>query len=159
MRKNKDDLKQAPDVAPSEGSENRDTLSPSHWQGEPLPKGHEDQTQDVGFDQRGAGRARQYGRAGAYGQHHNEQERRPARGDVRPDDSLRDALHDAFGQSGVDLDAVVITVNSGVVQLKGQVADRDEKYLLERLAAKCSGIVSVKNQLEFGSSSSDDAGV
>lgn len=156
MQKNKDDLKQAPDVAPSEGSESRDTLSPSHWQGEPLPKGDDDQTQDVGFDQRGAGRARQYGRAGAYGKHHNEQERRPTRGDVPPDDSLRDALVDAFDRSGVNLDAVIIAVNSGVVQLEGQVADRDEKYLLERLAAKISGIVSVKNRLEFGSSSPDN---
>src|SRR5690554_4797433 len=124
MQKNKDDLKQAPDVAPSDGNENRDTLSPSHWQGEPLPKGGDDQTQDIGFDQRGAGRARQYGRAGSYGKHYNEQERRPTRGDVPPDDSLRDALVDAFDRSGVNLDAVIIAVNSGVVQLEGQVADR-----------------------------------
>lgn len=50
----------------SDSPANRGDLSPSHWQGEPLPHGHEEQTQDIGFDQRHAGRAkqRQYGRAG-----------------------------------------------------------------------------------------------
>lgn len=157
MQQNNDKLGKDPDDATTDERDNRDTLSPAHWQGEPLPKGHDKQTQDVGFDQRGAGRARQYGRAGAHGQRHNEQERRPARGQVPPDDSLRHAVLDAFGQSGVDLGAVVITVNDGAVQLDGHVATRDEKYLLERMAAKCPGIITVDNRLEVASPSSSDA--
>ena len=156
MPKDNEQNKQGTDVAPSEGAENRDTLSPAHWQGEPLPQAQEGQTQDVGFDQRGAGRARQFGRAGTHGQRHNEQERRPARGQVPPDDSLRHDVQEAFGQSGVDMDAVAVHVDDGIVQLTGHVANRDEKYLLERMAAKCPGIIKVDNRLEVAASSSGD---
>lgn len=156
MPKDNEPNKQGTDVAPSEGAENRDTLSPAHWQGEPLPQGQDDQTQDVGFDQRGAGRARQYGRAGAHGQRHNEEERRPPRGQVPPDDSLRHDVQEAFGQSGVDMNAVTVQVDDGIVKLTGHVLNRDEKYLLERLAAKCPGIIKVENRLEVAPSSSRD---
>lgn len=139
----------------SDDSDNRGDVSPAHWQGEPLPDGHDKQTQEVGFDQRGAGRASQYGRAGDYGERHQKQERRPPRGETRPDKDLLDAVHDAYQDSRLDIGAVKVIVDKGVVHLSGHVARDDDKYALERLAANCPGTIAVQNQIEVGDSPDD----
>lgn len=150
--------RQPPAAEPSD-KDNVGGQSPAHWQGEPLPTGEGGQTQDVGFDRRGAGRARQYGRAGAHGQRYNEQERRPPRGQTPPGDVLLDAVLDVFRQTGVDISRVAVKVDDGVIHLDGSVADLDEKNLLEQMAAKCPGVIEVKSNLDPAPSPSDDAAV
>ena len=129
---------------------------PAHWQGEAVPYGGEQHPRDMTFDQRGAGTARQYGQAGAYGQHYNEQERRPPRGYARSDDSLLDEVCDALSRSRVDISEVMVRVDNGVVCLDGSVGRRNDKYELEYLAANCPGTVDVQNQLRVAPSSSAD---
>src|SRR5690606_29797942 len=56
--------------------DNRRGASPAHWQGQPVPNKTAQPTRDVGIDERGAGTARQYGRAGDLGKKKNDQEER-----------------------------------------------------------------------------------
>lgn len=127
---------------------NRSSTSPAHWQGEPLPRDARNQTQEIGFDERGAGRASQYGRAGTYGKAHQQRESRPQRGETVPDDVLLKNVQDAFHQSGLNIADVLIHVEKGVVRLKGYVQDPQDQYALERFAVNCEGTVTVENQLE-----------
>lgn len=136
---------------------NRGSVSPAHWQGEPLPDNSNKSTQEIGFDKRGAGSARQYGRAGDYGQANNEQESRPPRGPKQPDDELLNDVLDVFRQSGLNATDVEVSVNKGVVHLSGIVEDQADKYAFERLAISCRGAVAVENQLEQRSALSDAA--
>src|SRR5690625_2321341 len=129
-----------------DSTENRSSTSPAHWQGEPLPRGSEKKTQDIGFDQRGSGRSQQYGRAGDYGDVYEERERRPQRGGRQPDDYLYEHVQDVFNQSGLNVSDVVVHVNNGVVTLEGSI-DADDSYVLERLAVNCRGTVRVENKL------------
>lgn len=127
---------------------NRSSASPAHWQGEPLPRDGKEQTQDIGFDQRGSGRSQQYGRAGDYGEVHDDQENRPQRGVRQPDDYLLEHVRDVFSQSGLNVKDVVVRVNKGVVGLDGYIDGDDDRYVLERLAVNCRGAVGVENRLE-----------
>lgn len=137
-----------PQPTVTEESEKAGQTSPAHWQGEPVPHGHEQRTQDIGFDQRGAGRARQYGRAGALGKKHNDQERRPTRGPARPDPGVLEGVRNALDRSAADTSGVSVTVSEGVVRLSGRVNNYDDKVDLEQRVANCSGVVQVLNQLE-----------
>lgn len=130
---------------------NRSSNSPAHWQGEPLPDADNTKTQDVGFDRRGSGRSRQYGRAGDYGEVHDEREERPQRGGREPDDFLIEHVRDVFRQSGLNVADVVVRVHQGVVSLDGYIDEADDRYVLERLAGNCRGTVAVENHLEIRS--------
>lgn len=127
---------------------NRSSTSPAHWQGEPLPQNARNPTQDIGFDQRGAGRSQQFGRAGDYGEAHEHRERRPQRGERQPDDFLLEHVWDVFKQSGLDVRDVMVRVQKGVVVLEGHIEGEDDRYVLERLAANCRGTVAVENRLD-----------
>src|SRR5690625_3227910 len=66
----------------TDNPENPRSISPAHWQGQPVPTSSNTQTSQPGFDRRGAGTARQFGRAGDYGQQKNQDEQRPQRGRI-----------------------------------------------------------------------------
>lgn len=151
MRKDRDKGKDTPDQNRRGGQDtaNRGSVSPAHWQGEPVPHGTGKRTQDIGFDRRGAGEASQYGRAGVYGQHYRKQQRLPPRGQTRPDAALLEDVRDVFVQSGLNAANVTVSVDRGVVQLDGSVEHHDEKYAFERLAANCHGTIAVSNRLEL----------
>lgn len=121
---------------------------PAHWQGETLPYGREQDPRTMTFDQRGYGTGKQYGEAGEFGQSYNKRERRPPRGYARSDDSLLDDVCDALSRSRVNVSDIMVAVEGGIVKLNGSVGRRDDKFLLEYLAANCPGTVDVENQLQ-----------
>ena len=127
--------------------DNRRGASPAHWQGQPVPNKTAQPTRDVGIDERGAGTARQYGRAGDLGEQKNEQEDRPPRGATLPDAEVLGHVRAELELSGVDVKGVMVAVHAGEVVLDGEVPTQDDKLTLEQRLAHCRGVVTVRNQL------------
>lgn len=131
----------------SNDRENRRGVSPAHWQGQPVPDKTAQPTRNVGIDKRGAGTARQYGRAGDLGKKNNDQEERPPRGATLPDAEVLDHVKAELQLSGVDVRGVMVAVHAGEVVLDGEVPTQDDKLTLEQRLAHCRGVVTVRNQL------------
>ena len=70
------------------------------------------------------------------------------RREVREDVLRRDMW---IEESGAAPDAVVVVVKRGTVHLAGKLDTRSETRLLERLAARVPGVVSVKSELTWAS--------
>lgn len=135
----------------TDNPENPRSISPAHWQGQPVPTSSDTQTSQPGFDRRGAGTARQFGRAGDYGQQKNQDEQRPQRGAIMPDSRVLDAARDVLEHSGINVINVELSVHAGEVTVQGTVDNRDDKLAVERLLANAPGVVSVRNQLDTAS--------
>lgn len=73
----------------------------------------------------------------------------------RSDERLKEEISEQLKQHGdVDASDIEIEVSEGVVTLKGEVSDRNEKRCAEDCAANVSGVEDVTNQLRVRSSSS-----
>jgi osmotically-inducible protein OsmY len=68
---------------------------------------------------------------------------------TRPDDVVEDEIREDVLRRvmGVDLDAIDVTVTSGVVTLRGTMGTRAEAALLEELVRRLDGVLRVDNQL------------
>lgn len=132
----------------SDDRNNRSGISPAHWQGQPVPDNNEQYTQDVGFDRRGSGTARQFGRAGTYGARKNKQEQRPPRGPVLPDAMILGDVRAVLERSGLNIEGIMVSVHGGEVVLDGRVDVFNDKLAAEQVVANCRGVRRVRNQLE-----------
>jgi CBS domain-containing protein len=68
---------------------------------------------------------------------------------TRPDDVVEDEIREDVLRRvmGVDLDAIDVTVASGLVTLTGTIGTRAEAALLEELVRRLDGVLRVDNQL------------
>lgn len=68
---------------------------------------------------------------------------------TRPDDVVEDEIREDVLRRilGVDLDAIDVTVTSGIVTLTGTIGTRAESALLEELVRRLDGVLRVDNQL------------
>ncbi|MEN8238047.1 MAG: CBS domain-containing protein [Actinomycetota bacterium] len=76
---------------------------------------------------------------------------------ARPDDDLRAEIVDevVIGVLQLDPDKLVVAVVDGVVQLDGSVESRSEARLLQELAVRVEGVISVNSDVSW---KSDDTG-
>jgi osmotically-inducible protein OsmY len=66
----------------------------------------------------------------------------------REDAALRSELDERLERAGVDLSAVEMDVEDGVVHLAGRVADVSAKRRLEAAARSIDGVIDVENELD-----------
>ncbi len=79
---------------------------------------------------------------------------------TRPDEVIEDEIREDVLRRimGVDLDAVDVTVSSGVVTFTGTIGTRAEAALLEELVRRLDGVMRVDNQLGWLTVAKDDTG-
>lgn len=70
---------------------------------------------------------------------------------TRPDDVVEDEIREDVLRRimGIDLDAIDVTVASGIVTLAGIIGTRAEAALLEELVRRLDGVLRVENQLTW----------
>lgn len=87
-------------------------------------------------------------------QTHVQQRRRGPKGYQRSDARIREDICERLMQhEWVDAGEVTVTVDGGVVKLEGSVPERQMKHAIEDVAAECSGVQDVQNQVKVASPS------
>jgi len=73
---------------------------------------------------------------------------RGPKGYERSDDRVKEQVCELLSDhDDIDASEITVSVSSGVVTLSGSVNDRREKYHVEEVVSRCSGVKDVDNQI------------
>lgn len=85
---------------------------------------------------------------GTLGTHRGEHYGKGSKGWMRSDGNIRDEIYEAlYAHPEIDTSLVEVSVEKGIVYLKGKVRSRGHKKLAESCAESVSGVTDVHNDL------------